>query len=73
MGALSSDLTSLTSDVESFTQLMESFMVRIAAQIESEAQKLAGTFKPMELEGVDIDAEIERYFALTAPKPAGTQ
>ena len=73
MGALSSDLTTLTSDVEQFTGLMESFMVRIAAQIEAEAQKLAGTFKPVELEGIDIDAEIDRYFALNAPKPGGTQ
>ena len=65
MGALSADLTSLTSDVEEFTGLMELFMVRIAAQIEAEAQKLAGSFKPRELQGVDIDAEIDRYFAIS--------
>ena len=69
MGALTSDLGSLTTDVEEFSTLMESFMVRIAAQIETEAQKLSVSFKPLHLEGVNIDNEIDRYFAISNHAP----
>ena len=49
---------------EEFTVLMESFMGRIAAKIEVEADKIARNFeRPERLPEVDVDAEIERYFA----------
>ena len=63
VGAIVTDLSGLTQDVQQFTTLMESFMSRIAAKIEVEAAKIAGNFEAEDLATIDIDAEIERYFA----------
>ncbi len=64
IGGMVLDLSTLTDDVEQFTALMESFMGRIAAKIEVEADKIARNFeRPERLPEVDIDVEIERYFA----------
>ena len=63
VGAIVTDLSGLAQDVERFTTLMESFMSRIAAKIEIEAAKIAGNFDAEDLATIDIDAEIERYFA----------